>query len=47
MKLSNEKLINRGTALVMKLLKITDEKEARNLLLQAGTVKAALKNYHL
>ncbi len=47
MKLSNEKLINRGTALVMKLLKISDEKEARNLLLQAGTVKAALKNYHL
>jgi N-acetylmuramic acid 6-phosphate etherase len=47
MKLSNEKLIQRGTGLVMKLLKITDEKEARHLLLQAGTVKAAIKNYHL
>ena len=46
MQLSNDKLIDRGVKIVMERLNITDYEQARKLLLQYGTVKKLLNNYH-
>lgn len=42
MQLSNEKLVDRGTKMVMERLKLTDYDQARNLLLKYGSVKKAV-----
>ena len=44
MQLSNNKLVNRGTRMVMNSLNI-DESFANNLLLKHGNVREAIKNY--
>ena len=44
MQLSNNKLVNRGTRMVMNSLNI-DESFANNLLLKHGSVREAIKNY--
>lgn len=46
MQLTNEKLIGRGVNMVMEMLNITDETMARALLMQYGSVKLAIENYH-
>jgi N-acetylmuramic acid 6-phosphate etherase len=46
MQLSNDKLIDRGVKIVMERLGIPDYELARKLLLQYGTVKKLLNNYH-
>jgi N-acetylmuramic acid 6-phosphate etherase len=43
MQLTNEKLINRGTKMVMEKLHINDEEKAKELLLQYGSVKKAVE----
>ncbi|MFT4023942.1 MAG: N-acetylmuramic acid 6-phosphate etherase [Flavihumibacter sp.] len=45
MQLSNEKIVDRGTKMVMSALQLTDYDAARNLLLQWGSVKKAVDNY--
>ena len=45
MQLSNEKIVDRGTKMVMNALKLTDYDKARSLLLQWGSVKKAVDNY--
>lgn len=42
MQLSNEKLVDRGTRMVMEQLKITEYKKAKDLLLEHGSVKKAV-----
>lgn len=42
MQLSNEKLVDRGTNMVMQQLKLADYEKARNLLLTHGSVKKAV-----
>lgn len=44
MRLSNNKLIDRGTRMVMKALN-TDYEEARKLLIRSGNVRKAIKNF--
>ena len=44
MQLSNHKLVNRGTRMVMEALQITPE-EARALLDEHGSVRAAIDHY--
>ncbi len=44
MQLSNEKLVNRGTHMIMEALHI-DEKTANSLLLEYGSVRNAINNY--
>ncbi len=46
MQLTNEKLINRGVEMVMKKLNISNAAHARALLLQYGSVKEAIRQYH-
>ena len=46
MQLTNDKLIDRGVKIVMERLNIPDYEMARKLLLQYGTVKKLLNNYH-
>jgi N-acetylmuramic acid 6-phosphate etherase len=43
MQLTNEKLIKRGTKMVMERLQITDEEKAKALLLKYGSVKKAIE----
>ena len=42
MQLTNEKLVDRGTKMVMEQLRITDYDKARSLLLKCGSVKKAV-----
>jgi len=42
MQLSNEKLVDRGTKMVMEQLKLDDYEEAKKLLLKYGSVKKAV-----
>jgi len=42
MQLSNEKLVDRGTKMVMEKLNIADYEKARTLLLRFGSVKKAV-----
>ena len=44
MQLSNNKLVDRGTRMLMKELEI-EEDEAQKLLLQHGSVRNAIKSY--
>lgn len=44
MQLTNEKLIDRGTKIIMQELSLTDYNEAKNLLLKYGNVKKAILN---
>lgn len=46
MQLTNEKLINRGTQMLMEKSSITDATLAKQLLLKYGSVKKASENYH-
>jgi N-acetylmuramic acid 6-phosphate etherase len=46
MQLSNDKLIDRGVKMVMEELSITDYETAKNLLIEKGSVKKAIKSYH-
>ncbi len=46
MQLSNEKLVDRGTRMVMDQLAITDYEKARELLLKHGSVKKAVDAAH-
>jgi N-acetylmuramic acid 6-phosphate etherase len=43
MQLSNEKLVDRGTRMLMEQLKITEYQQAKSLLLQYGSVKNAVE----
>ena len=43
MQLSNEKLVDRGTKMVMEGLQIQDYEAAKKLLLDAGSVRAAIQ----
>lgn len=45
MQLTNEKLIDRGTKMIMDKLNLADYDDARDLLLQFGSVKKAISNY--
>ncbi len=47
MQLTNSKLVDRGTKMVMEQAKISDYAEARNLLLQYGSVKKAVDSRQL
>jgi N-acetylmuramic acid 6-phosphate etherase len=46
MQLTNDKLIDRGVKMVMTNLKLSDYDLAKKLLVQHGTVKKAMENYH-
>ena len=43
MKLSNDKLVDRGTKMVMDILRLTDYDKAKSLLLKYGSVKKAVE----
>ncbi len=45
MQLSNDKLINRGIKMVMKSLNISDEEQARSLLMLHGSVKNVINQF--
>jgi len=45
MQLSNEKIVDRGTKMVMEILKLTDYEKAKDLLLEHGSVKKAIDSY--
>ena len=47
MQLTNEKLIDRGTKMIMDKLNLEDYEEAKGLLLQYGSVKKAVDGYRL
>jgi N-acetylmuramic acid 6-phosphate etherase len=47
MQLTNEKLIDRGTKMIMDKLGLTDYEHAKELLLQYGSVKKAVDNYNI
>ena len=47
MQLTNEKLIDRGTKMIMDKLGLTEYETAKELLLQHGSVKKAVDNYKL
>jgi len=47
MQLTNEKLIDRGTKMIMDKIGLTDYEEAKELLLRHGSVKKAVDNYKL
>jgi N-acetylmuramic acid 6-phosphate etherase len=44
MQLSNEKIVDRGTKMVMEKLAIEDYDKAKNLLLKYGSVKKAVQS---
>ena len=46
MQLTNDKLVDRGVKMVMTNLSLTDYELAKKLLLEHGTVKNAMENYH-
>jgi N-acetylmuramic acid 6-phosphate etherase len=43
MQLTNEKLIDRGTKMIMEKLSLADYEKAKGLLLQHGSVKKAVE----
>jgi N-acetylmuramic acid 6-phosphate etherase len=45
MQLTNAKLIDRGTKMIMDKLSLTEYQKARELLLQHGSVKKVISNY--
>lgn len=46
MQLTNEKLVDRGVKMLMEKISLTNYEEAKALLLQTGSVKKAIQNYH-
>lgn len=46
MQLTNEKLIDRGTKMIMEKLSLADYEKAKGLLLEHGSVKKAVENAH-
>lgn len=46
MQLTNDKLVDRGVKMVMDHLSISDYEKAKEMLLQYGSVKKVLENYH-
>jgi len=46
MQLTNDKLVDRGVKMVMSNLRLGDYELAKKLLLEHGTVKKAMENYH-
>lgn len=46
MQLTNEKLVDRGTKMIMDKIGLTDYEEAKALLLQHGSVKKAITSYN-
>jgi N-acetylmuramic acid 6-phosphate etherase len=47
MQLTNEKLVDRGTKMIMDKLNLTDYEHAKELLLQYGSVKKAVDSYKI
>jgi len=47
MQLTNDKLIDRGTKMIMDKLELTDYDQAKELLLKYGSVKKAVDNFNL
>ena len=47
MQLTNEKLIDRGTKMIMDKLELDDYEQAKELLLRHGSVKKAVDNFRL
>jgi N-acetylmuramic acid 6-phosphate etherase len=47
MQLTNEKLIDRGTKMIMDKLQVLGYEEAKDLLMQCGSVKKAVDHYNL
>ena len=47
MQLTNEKLVDRGTKMVMERTGIEDYKKAKEILLSFGSVKKAVENFKL
>jgi N-acetylmuramic acid 6-phosphate etherase len=47
MQLTNEKLIDRGTKMIMEKLGMNDYEQAKELLLEHGSVKKAVDSYRL
>ena len=47
MQLSNEKIVDRGTKMVMEILKLTDYEKAKSLLLEHGSVKKAIDSFDI
>jgi N-acetylmuramic acid 6-phosphate etherase len=45
MQLTNEKLVDRGTKMIMDKLSLTDYEEAKKLLLTHGSVKKAVESW--
>ena len=45
MQLTNEKLVDRGTKMLMDKLKMSDYKMAKELLLKYGSVKKAVESF--
>ena len=45
MQLTNEKLVDRGTKMLMERLKMNSYEKAKELLLKYGSVKKAVENY--
>lgn len=46
MQLTNDKLVDRGAKMLMNNLDITDYEKARGMVLEYGSVKMAMENYH-
>src|SRR6187549_1443560 len=47
MQLTNEKIVDRGVKMLMEKLTMNNYDNAKELLLKTGSVKTAIKNYHL
>jgi N-acetylmuramic acid 6-phosphate etherase len=47
MQLTNEKLIDRGTKMIMEKISLDDYDKAKEMLLKYGSVKKAVDNYNL
>lgn len=45
MRLTNEKIVDRGVKMLMQKINITDYEKAKTILLQYGSVKKAMENY--
>ncbi|MBI3720400.1 MAG: N-acetylmuramic acid 6-phosphate etherase [Sphingobacteriales bacterium] len=46
MQLTNEKIVDRGVKMLMQKINIDDYNKAKSILLQYGSVKKAIENYH-
>ncbi|MBI2731467.1 MAG: N-acetylmuramic acid 6-phosphate etherase [Sphingobacteriales bacterium] len=46
MQLTNEKIIDRGVKMLMEKINVTDYEKVKSILLEYGSVKKAVQNYH-